>query len=119
MTPRAFVVITVRVFGLVLTGLALPGAISTIGEHLFQFSVNSLGHYFTYYLKRDAFHAADIGTLAQLGLGLYLLFAGKWVIRRVLRGIGTPGLCPHCGYDVRGLDTARCPECGKRVTPIT
>jgi hypothetical protein len=22
------------------------------------------------------------------------------------------GLCPHCGYDIRGLPESRCPECG-------
>ena len=25
------------------------------------------------------------------------------------------GLCPHCGYDLRGINTERCPECGTRL----
>jgi hypothetical protein len=25
------------------------------------------------------------------------------------------GLCPHCGYDLRGSVGARCPECGWRI----
>lgn len=25
-----------------------------------------------------------------------------------------PGHCAHCGYDLAGLDSARCPECGER-----
>jgi hypothetical protein len=27
------------------------------------------------------------------------------------------GLCPRCGYDLRGLVTARCPECGAKLRP--
>jgi len=77
MTPRALVVIGVRIFGLVLSGLALPGALAVLGTHIFQLSVNSLSHYFGYYLRQNAYHAADIGTLLQLALGLYLLFTGK------------------------------------------
>lgn len=23
--------------------------------------------------------------------------------------------CPHCGYIMRGLESARCPECGREV----
>jgi hypothetical protein len=25
------------------------------------------------------------------------------------------GLCPQCGYDLRGLNASRCPECGARL----
>ena len=25
------------------------------------------------------------------------------------------GLCPRCGYDLRGINTERCPECGTRL----
>jgi hypothetical protein len=34
--------------------------------------------------------------------------AGQWVRRH---GID-PGLCAKCGYDLRGLPSKRCPECG-------
>ena len=27
-----------------------------------------------------------------------------------------PPICPDCGYDLRGLQTFRCPECGARPT---
>jgi rubrerythrin len=27
------------------------------------------------------------------------------------------GMCPRCGYDLRGLNTARCPECGAKLRP--
>lgn len=56
---------------------------------------------------------------ARFALGLYLLLGGRWVVRLITRGLGVPGMCPRCGYDVRGLDTARCPECGARLTPAT
>jgi|GEM_PF-2219695 len=28
--------------------------------------------------------------------------------------VAAPGQCGGCGYDLSGLDTARCPECGRR-----
>lgn len=28
------------------------------------------------------------------------------------------GVCHGCGYDLRGLRAARCPECGQPVTPV-
>ena len=27
------------------------------------------------------------------------------------------GLCPKCGYDLRGSTGIRCPECGMRIVP--
>ena len=27
----------------------------------------------------------------------------------------TPGLCCRCGYDLRGIESIRCPECGANV----
>lgn len=48
------------------------------------------------------------GGVALLG-GVTLLTHGFVVRRRVRRR----GLCPHCGYDLRGLTAAVCPECGQ------
>ena len=47
--------------------------------------------------------------------GLYFFFGGKWVARQLTRGLAVPGMCPGCGYDVRGLESARCPECGSKL----
>lgn len=52
---------------------------------------------------------------------LWMPIAGTVVVRRTLRwchrlrhGVGH---CPQCGCDLRGLDSARCPECGFNPSP--
>ncbi len=39
--------------------------------------------------------------------------------RRRLRELQRAGLCRHCGYDLRGITSARCPECGTIVDAST
>ena len=51
------------------------------------------------------------GWVAVLAFGLYLLFDGRWVIGRILRGLD--GTCPKCGYDLKGVKGGVCPECGR------
>jgi hypothetical protein len=45
---------------------------------------------------------------------LWLLFASPFALRKWRRI--RRGLCPNCGYDLRGGDSATCPECGATVT---
>lgn len=45
-------------------------------------------------------------------LSVYALLDGRLVVRLLLRGL-REGVCQHCGYDVSGLRSARCPECGE------
>ena len=50
------------------------------------------------------------------GFGFVLL--GRRRIRVSLRSqLNAQGIptCMHCGYDLRGQETGRCPECGTRV----
>ncbi len=42
---------------------------------------------------------------------LWMLFAAPFALRRRLRI--KRGLCPACGYDLRGSGASVCPECGK------
>jgi len=51
-------------------------------------------------------------TIVLLVLALHLMLGGRWLIRRLLRGLD--GTCPACGHapPERGC---RCPECGFRV----
>ena len=51
----------------------------------------------------------DFGLFAALPCGL--LCAAVW-LRGRYQPIYPPGRCAVCGYDLRGLDRARCPECG-------
>ena len=46
---------------------------------------------------------------------LWLLFAGPGMLRRRRRRLKR-GLCPHCAYDLRGIDSPRCPECGAPIS---
>ncbi|MFG0285749.1 MAG: hypothetical protein ACF8R7_15130 [Phycisphaerales bacterium JB039] len=48
---------------------------------------------------------------ATLAVVASALAGSDWLEFRRPRGTGRR--CPHCGYDLRGLPTARCPECGK------
>ena len=42
--------------------------------------------------------------------GGWLLFAAPFVLRRTRRI--RRGLCPKCAYDLRGIESKECPECG-------
>ncbi len=44
---------------------------------------------------------------------LWMLFAAPFALRRWRRV--KRGLCPACGYDLRGSSADVCPECGKPV----
>ncbi len=47
------------------------------------------------------------------GLLLWLLIAGPFALRRLLRLLRRRrGLCPACGYDLRHAEHEACPECG-------
>jgi hypothetical protein len=68
------------------------------------------------------------GLMSGLALLLGLILCVGSVPVSVLAGFATyrqtreterlrKGLCPRCGYDLRGLNTARCPECGTPLRP--
>ena len=50
-----------------------------------------------------------INTIIYMSI-LSMLWTGPFVIRRVIRSIR--GNCIKCGYDLRGIDHNKCPECG-------
>lgn len=54
-----------------------------------------------------------------IGIPLWLVLAAAmlliaWLVWHGNRG-ETQGLCTECGYNLTGLTTERCPECGTRV----
>lgn len=48
--------------------------------------------------------------LAQVGLGLYLFFGGRWIADKAIPG--NRPYCHECGYDVTCTESNCCPECG-------
>lgn len=114
MNARDWTTLVMRLVGLALITLSLLMLVGIIlNKVLFPFasqfgpSVWSLTNW-----------TAEIRLLLQAALGFYFLFGGKWVVKVLFRGLGgKEGYCPHCDYDVRGLASNRCPECGKRIRP--
>ena len=57
-----------------------------------------------------------LGLVLCLGAVPVSVLAGWTTYRQTLEVERTrQGLCPNCGYDLRGIQTARCPECGTRL----
>ncbi len=69
-----------------------------------------------YPLTWRAYHwSSDIGFLAGaacalMGLGFGVCAAVRFAHR------SKPGRCAHCDYDLAGLPTGQCPECGYEVS---
>lgn len=53
---------------------------------------------------------AYVRAFVQLGLGLYLLFGGRWIADLAIPS--NRPYCPECGYDNSEATGKRCPECG-------
>ena len=54
-------------------------------------------------------------TAAPLAIATYLLFLSL-IAQRETR-VEAESRCARCGYDLRGLPEARCPECGRPFEP--
>lgn len=59
---------------------------------------------------------SDLFTIACAVLAACGLVAGFVGVRRLIRMLRTQH-CPWCGYDLRGLASGVCPECGPRPRP--
>ena len=101
----------VRGIGVLLIGLAIPSVIALFGTAAMVANAANL----TGNPSMDQWVwvlSGILGTLAQLGFGVNLLFGAPRLVRYCLRQVNSR--CGACDYDVRGLRGV-CPECGATI----
>jgi hypothetical protein len=60
--------------------------------------------------------AVMLGMLLAMASVPVGVFGGITTYKQTIESERTrQGLCPRCGYDLRGINTERCPECGTRL----
>lgn len=115
MKPHAAALFVVRAIGLAVVVWRLPGLCGGIATIIREGFIDWLSRV-TFMSGQSGYFLAEFGLLLQFGVGLYMLFGGKRLARILLRGLpGVPGLCERCGYDISGIESSRCPECGARL----
>jgi hypothetical protein len=107
----------VRLVGLLLIGLSLPSVLWQIGRILastISASPTRTSSSMSYELWSGVPYLLGYGV--QLGLGIYLLRGGEWVIRKILAEIH--GRCSVCGFDIQNTKGSTCPECNTPFKPL-
>ena len=108
--------LALKFLGVFLIASAISSLIESGIWALFAFVTGNLtlGWYF----------GSSIGAVAQILIGLYLLFGGKWIVDRVipsnrpychecayvLTGLAPEGVCPECGTPYRRENTPNTPD---------
>ena len=117
--------LVLKAIGVLLIGFALPGVATLLanagyrtmyGDPFARLTGVAAQNWFRWQLV-----AGHVGDLVQLGLGLYLLFGGRWIADLAI--LSNRPYCPECGYDISEATGKCCPECGvqivSRETPET
>ncbi len=105
--------LVLKAIGVLLLGFALPGVatlLSKVGYHTMYGDPFSVGSFRTPDYIYWQFMSAHVRDVVQLGLGLYLLFGGRWIADLAIPS--NRPYCPECGYDNSKATGKRCPECG-------
>ncbi len=105
--------LVLKAIGVLLIGFALPGVatlLSKVGYHTMYGDPFSVGSVRTPNFIYWQFMSAHVRDVVQLGLGLYLLFGGRWIADLAIPS--NRPYCPECGYDNSEATGKRCPECG-------
>ena len=107
--------LVLKAIGVLLIGFGLPGVatlLASVGYYTMygdpyasvSGGIGMSGWYFW------SLFSAHLGDVVQLGLGLYLLFGGRWIADLAIPS--NRPYCPQCGYDISQSTGDRCPECG-------
>ncbi|MCH8344127.1 MAG: hypothetical protein IH983_09070 [Planctomycetes bacterium] len=111
--------LVLKAIGVLLVGLSLPDIVKLVAQ-MGHFSVSrsfASGRFpvppppnwwWVWNLVAEA-----IGHLLELGVGLYLLLGGKWIVNLCIPS--NRPYCPECGYDLSKATSANCPECGVKL----
>jgi hypothetical protein len=96
---------------LVATGIAplMGSAFMYVGYLFATFGFGDMYYEPGFWLSLPAQH------LAQVGVGLYLFFGGRWIVDKAIPG--NRPYCHECGYDLRHCGSNCCPECGTEFKP--
>lgn len=121
MDPRPWFVTLVRFSGLLIMVISLPsvgGVLDALLRHVTYWNWNPLRALTGAALLRYDGNRVLFGplcSLAQFGIGLWMFVRGRRLVARLAPPDGS--VCTHCGYDLRGTGSPRCPECGRLVPP--
>lgn len=112
MGDYAWFKLLVRAIGILLLGLSVPLILWTIGSILLE----QFGYAYPGQRSGDLLLVrlpGVVGYGAQAGMGVYLLFGAQQLIEMCIAGVRYR--CAACGYDIVGIQTGLCPECGTGI----
>ena len=92
--------------------------LKVVGVGVFVQGIGTLFMYMTYiFMEVGSFYFIFglTGALAQMGIGLYLFFGGKWIADKAIPG--NRPYCHECGYDLTNAAGNLCSECGTPFKP--
>lgn len=111
--PRVLVTVAVRLIGLLILGFGI-GPIASALANFLPVLIPPMANIATPRAQILGAVLYIVSMLLTPLVGLYLLFGGRWIIAKILRGLD-PRRCPSCGYDVASLNTEQCPECNAKL----
>jgi hypothetical protein len=113
MKRKTIVRIVVKLLGVYLIAMGLPQAASSFSNMLVQIVANPNANSTAFgggFFDWQWMVPNTMYLIAQIGVGVYLLFGGQFIINLIVPSNQT--YCPECGYMLRKPIGAHCVECG-------